>query len=1098
MPRFPSGISAQLVRLALLNGVALALVTLLVSVVLGRVEGLFAKIVGDEMTSVIENASIGRRLSGVFSEIDLVSRSCRGDSTFDAGARQLSASIRDISGSVSDAELAGTMAVLSTSTRQLLEDCATVDRVIVDVKQLDRALFAELARLEQVIGRLMIEETLAGRGTDHLDQVMGLTTGLRETLLVLGKRIAERGPAEADPRAPRDSAASRVDDLILQTQTLSASPPEIALIGRRMTEAAKRYRGKVQQLNAATTRFDTALRQSHQAKDQVLASMKRLDKGASARADSVREELNRIVRGASLQVTLLSLVVAALSVLAIVRIIRRHIKGPLANVLRLITEIRSGVVSSPVDRTRIDEWGTIQTALHDLSTGLAQSDTDLRISRERLELALQGANDGLWDWNLETGAVHYSTRWKSMLGYADHELADTLETWRELIAVEDRDRVWGAIDDCCAGRQPSCEIEFRMRHAAGHWVDILSRSTLARDAQGQRLTPLRLVGTHVDISERKRAEDQLRRAASVFTHAREGIMITTAQGKIVDVNNAFTRITGYEGDEVLGATPSLLSSGLHAPEFFAAMWQDLLSKGHWHGEVWNRRKDGETYAALQTISAVRDAQGETRQYVSLFSDITALKTHEKQLETLANFDALTSLPNRMLLADRLQQAMVQARRSAQQVAVLYLDLDGFKEVNDQHGHETGDRLLMAVAGRMRQVLRAGDTLARLGGDEFVAVLLDVADVATAAPMVSRLLAACSQPTHLGAQCVQVSASIGVTFYPQADDVDADQLLRQADHAMYQAKLAGKNRFHVFDTEQDRHVRGHHDSLKRIRKALEAREFVLHYQPKVNMRSGEVVGAEALIRWQHPQRGLLAPAEFLPAIEDDPMSVDLGEWVIDTALAQLGAWHAEGLRIGVSVNVGALQLQQPDFVERLRTLLEQHPAVNPSHLTLEVLETSALVDLQRVSEVIEACRAIGVMFALDDFGTGYSSLTYLKRLPVTQIKVDRSFVRDMLDDPFDLAILEGVLGFASAFRLEVVAEGVETEAHGSRLLQLGCELAQGFGIARPMPAERLPTWATTWRSCPAWSAAAQRAPVPAGDGALAERRQSVPRIPATAS
>ncbi|PKO55485.1 MAG: hypothetical protein CVU28_06290, partial [Betaproteobacteria bacterium HGW-Betaproteobacteria-21] len=368
-----------------------------------------------------------------------------------------------------------------------------------------------------------------------------------------------------------------------------------------------------------------------------------------------------------------------------------------------------------------------------------------------------------------------------------------------------------------------------------------------------------------------------------------------------------------------------------------------------------------------------------------------------------------------------------------------------------------------------QILREGDTLARIGGDEFVAVLVDLPDIAASTPLLSRMLAAAAEPVVVGDLLLQVSASVGVTFYPQAEEVDADQLLRQADQAMYQAKLSGKNRYHVFDAELDRNTRGHHESVARIRKAMVDDEFVLYYQPKVNMRTGAVIGAEALIRWQHPQRGLLSPAVFLPVIEDDPLAVVLGEWVVDSALAQMETWHAAGLNVPVSVNIGARQLQASNFVQRLRSLLAAHPEISPANLELEVLETSALEDLAQVSGVIEACLNIGIHFSLDDFGTGYSSLTYLKRLHVSQLKIDQSFIRDMLDDPDDLAIVESVLGLATAFRRKVIAEGVESPEHGEMLLQLGCELAQGFGIARPMPAHELAAWMASWRPDPLWTA-----------------------------
>ncbi|MQY50520.1 EAL domain-containing protein [Rhodocyclus tenuis] len=580
--------------------------------------------------------------------------------------------------------------------------------------------------------------------------------------------------------------------------------------------------------------------------------------------------------------------------------------------------------------------------------------------------------------------------------------------------------------------------------------------------------PSRFVTVFEDITERRRAEEQLHLAANVFTHAREGIMITDAEGNIVAVNDAFENITGHRRDEVLGRSPRALGLGGDADLFSTTIWQGLQTDGYWYGEFWSRRRDGGAYALMLTVSAVRDAHGTIRQHVALFSDITPIKEHERQLEYIAHYDALTRLPNRMLLADRLQQAMAQSQRRGQSIALVYLDLDGFKEINDRHGHQAGDRVLVTVASRMKQALREGDTLARLGGDEFVAVLLDLADVPASVHMLNRLLTAAAQPMQFGQLNLQVSASLGVSFYPQGAEVDADQLLRQADQAMYQAKLAGRNRYHVFDAEQDRHMRGQHESLERIRRALKHNEFTLYFQPKVNMRNGTVIGVEALIRWQHPERGLLPPAAFLPLIEDHPLAVDLGKWVIEHALGQIERWHDTGLHMPVSVNIGARQLQQADFVDHLRGVLAAHPQVKAGDLEMEVLETSALEDMAQASQVIDACRKIGVMFSLDDFGTGYSSLTYLKRLPVTHLKIDQSFVCDMLDDPDYLSILDGVLGLANAFGRQVVAEGVETVEHGAILLQLGCDLAQGYGIARPMPAGDFAAWMAAWRPDPAWS------------------------------
>ena len=540
--------------------------------------------------------------------------------------------------------------------------------------------------------------------------------------------------------------------------------------------------------------------------------------------------------------------------------------------------------------------------------------------------------------------------------------------------------------------------------------------------------------------------------------------------RYVFVNRALRDLLGKRGEEIIGFRDS---------DFFDADTAALLrhndslvleqGKTVIDEEVGRIRGSSQTFIYRSTKLPLLDEKGSITTLCGISTDISQLKQREAELKHIAHYDMLTMLPNRVLLADRLQQAMTQVDRRGHMLAVAYLDLDGFKTINDRHGHGTGDQLLVALSARMKTTLRDSDTLARLGGDEFIAVLLDLDDSAASVPMIMRLLAAAAQPVRIDDLELTVSASVGVTFYPQADEVDADQLLRQADQAMYQAKLAGKNRFHFFDAEKDRSARGMHESLEHIRRALETEQLVLHYQPKVNMQSGLPIGVEALVRWQHPQRGLLSPGVFLPVIESHPLAIRLGEWVIETALSQIEAWQAIGLSLPISVNVGARQLLQPSFAARLKELIARHPTVSPTLLEIEILETSALEDLLQVSRVVEECQDFGVRFSLDDFGTGYSSLSYLKRLPVDQIKIDRSFVSDMLDDPDDLTILDGVLSLALAFGRKVIAEGVETAEHARILLRLGCDLAQGYGIARPMPPCEIPAWIEAWRPDPHWAA-----------------------------
>lgn len=578
-----------------------------------------------------------------------------------------------------------------------------------------------------------------------------------------------------------------------------------------------------------------------------------------------------------------------------------------------------------------------------------------------------------------------------------------------------------------------------------------------------------------NITAQKGKDKKLQLAGEVFAKTSEGIFITDAKGAILEVNEAFTRITGYAREEIVGQNPRVLSSGRQSRDFYKQMWATLNQTGSWVGEVWNRAKDGHLFAELLSITAVPDEEGRVRHYVAVFSDLTLMKEQERKLEQISHYDTLTGMPNRALLADRMHQAMAQSNRRGRPLALACLDIDNFREINELHGHGVGDELLRVLSKRIKGVLREGDTLARLGGDELALMLPDLDVTDDSGAVLDRVQAALAGPVCVGELSFRISASLGVTVYPQPGDVDADQLLRQADQAMYQAKVEGKGRLHVFDPREDRSVRGHHEDIGRIRHALEQREFELFYQPKVNMGTGEVVGAEALLRWRHPDVGILPPAQFLPVVEGHPLAMEIGEWVIDRALEQMESWRAEGLEIPVSVNLDAQHLQSPEFSTCLGRLLAKHASVPPSSLELEVLETTALGDVVLVSEVIRSCTRMGVTFALDDFGTGYSSLSYLKRLPVDVLKIDRSFVHDMLDNPEYLTILEGVLGLASAFRRRTVAEGVETVEHGLMLLRLGCQNAQGYGIARPMPAEDLPQWVKTWKAPAPWTATKAVAP-----------------------
>jgi len=557
--------------------------------------------------------------------------------------------------------------------------------------------------------------------------------------------------------------------------------------------------------------------------------------------------------------------------------------------------------------------------------------------------------------------------------------------------------------------------------------------------------------------EQKRSEEKLQLSARVFSNTHEGIKITDDKMNIIDINPAFCDITGYSRDEVIGKNPRILSSGKQSPEFYQNMWQQVNEQGHWQGEVWNRKKEGQLYAELLTISVLKDEFENIVNYVGIFTDITSSKKQQEKLSLMAHYDVLTGLPNRALFTDRFTQAIAHSKRTKHQLAICFLDLDNFKPVNDTYGHEMGDKILIEVAERITANIREEDTVSRQGGDEFALLLNDIESFAQCEQTLQRIHHALGQPFFIDDAPYKITASSGVTLYPN-DDADIDTLLRHADQAMYQAKLEGKHRYHLFDPEHDQRTIEKHHQLDEIEQALANNEFQLYYQPKVNMVTGVVFGAEALIRWIHPEKGLIPPLDFLPLIDNTELELRVGNWVINQALSQLGAWDQQGIQIEVSINIASHHLLSETFFSELESALTKHPSVGSEFLQLEILESSALGDLNAITTVIETCQgALGVKVALDDFGTGYSSLTHLRTLPADTIKIDQSFVRDMLDDPSDYDIIDGIIGLSDSFNRKVIAEGVETTKHGLMLLMMGCEEAQGYGISRPLPADDFPQW-----------------------------------------
>ena len=560
-----------------------------------------------------------------------------------------------------------------------------------------------------------------------------------------------------------------------------------------------------------------------------------------------------------------------------------------------------------------------------------------------------------------------------------------------------------------------------------------------------------ILGIFWDVTERRQAEEQLRQSAVVFESTAEGVMITDPDKVIIAVNKAFTEITGFEPEEAIGQTPSILGSERQDDAFFSAMWKDIVRNGRWQGEIWNRRKSGEIHPEWMTISVVRDTNGRVMNYVGVFSDISAIKQSQEQLNHLAHHDPLTDLPNRLLFSARLSHAIEHARRNQTHVAVLYLDVDRFKNVNDTLGHPVGDQLLQMVAWRMREHLRECDTLARLGGDEFVVTLDRVEDAGEAAAVAQKLLDVFKEPFVVADNELHLGASIGIAMFPQ-DGNDMATLLKNADAAMYLSKEEGRNTFRFYTTELSASAEERFHLEVGLRHALERREFCVFYQPLVDMTSGRIVGAEALLRWQHPEYGLVSPDRFIPLAEDTGLIVPIGEWVLRETCQQFVSWRKQGLGLKrVSVNISGVQVQRGDLVTTVQKILHE-TGIESGCLELEITESQLMKEPERATATLDGLQALGVELAIDDFGTGYSSLGYLKRFPLDNLKVDKSFVHDIATDANDAAIVRAVIALAENLQLRVTAEGVETEAQKDFLLAHGCKLAQGWLFGRPVPAK----------------------------------------------
>jgi diguanylate cyclase (GGDEF)-like protein/PAS domain S-box-containing protein len=617
----------------------------------------------------------------------------------------------------------------------------------------------------------------------------------------------------------------------------------------------------------------------------------------------------------------------------------------------------------------------------------------------------------------------------------------------ELAAEEERDALHGILRrQLEQGPQGSYETVLVDRNGEHRHVRMNVTSVI--DDVGRVIQFFALL---TDITTQKQTEFDLRLAATFFQTTTEAITVTDAHNRIVAVNPAFCLITGYSEQEVLGRDPSLLSSGRHSPAFYRAMWETLERLGRWQGEIWNRRKNGEVFPEWLSIVAIRDQMGKVAQYMAIFSDITKRKQDEKKIWHQANYDALTGLPNRTLFLDRLTQAMHQAHHERRQLALMFIDLDRFKYVNDTLGHASGDQLLRSAAQRIASCISESDTLARLGGDEFTVVTGGYDELLEVQKLAERILVRLAEPFDIAGRECFVSGSIGITVYPD-DATEVEQLLRNADSAMYRAKEAGRNTLRYFTQEMNEAARRRLRLESDLRRALDNNELEVHFQPIVDA-NGMVVGAEALTRWSHRDLGPVSPDEFIPLAEEIGIISQIEQWVMQSAIREVAQWRgANGNKLFVSINISAMQCKNLQCFNYVRQLIEEC-AIAPWQLKLEITERVMIEETESVIELLEAMRDIGVQLAVDDFGTGYSSLSYLKRFPINVLKIDRSFVRDLPDNRDDMGLVEAIVAMAKSLQLQVVAEGVESHEQLAFLHSLGVELVQGFYYSPPLSAEQ---------------------------------------------
>ena len=728
---------------------------------------------------------------------------------------------------------------------------------------------------------------------------------------------------------------------------------------------------------------------------------------------------------AELTISLITITILFGTILFLLWLTDSKIAKPIAFATVIARRISEGYLDNPIVVNSCDEIGLLLEALEKMQMRIRESNQALQEKERDLRAITNDVADGILVIDSEQ-AVHFSNPAVEAMINLENDGQNRTKIVFPLLAKDTK------------------EIEFADTTGVTKWLE-KSISEISWHDQKAFIIALR------DITERKLAEEKLRQAAIVFENATEGIIITDPDSAIISINQAITGLTGYSKEEVLGKNPSLWKSDRHGPSFFQAMWASLEQTGQWGGEIWNRRKSGEAFPCWQTTRAIRDNRGKVEYYVSVFSDISIIKESQAKAEYLAHHDPLTDLPNRFLFDARLEHALDRTQRDGQRIGVLFLDLDGFKHINDSLGHPSGDQILQLTAERLKAQVREEDTVARLGGDEFILLLEEITGPQGVGVVAEKVLESFKTPFELNGHTLHVTPSIGISLSPE-DGKDVTTLVKNADSAMYRAKDKGRNTYQFYTKEFSDKASERIWMEDKLHRALKREEFTLHYQPQYSLQTGQLIGAEALVRWREPDMGLVPPTKFIPLAEQTGLIVPIGEWILRSACTQMKGWRNQGMKLRrISVNIAGKQLQCEDFVSTVLKITDE-TGCSPEWLELEVTEGFIMSQAEHAVQLLQMLRDIGVEVAIDDFGTGYSSLSYLKRLPLTKLKIDRSFIRDIPQDTNDMAIARAVIAMGKSLQLKVIAEGVETEEQEDFLRDEGCEEVQGYFYSRPVPAE----------------------------------------------